>query len=57
MALQVLEFEFKSAATQEIAKEWSGDREAVQLAAARHSLGAVVPYHQRLERESEENAR
>lgn len=23
MALQVLEFEFKSAATQEIAKEWS----------------------------------
>jgi len=29
----------------------------VQLAAARHSLGAVVPYHQRLEREPEENAR
>ncbi len=34
-----------------------GDREAVQLAAARHSLDAVVPYHQRLERESKENAR
>ena len=38
-------------------QHFSGDREAVQLAAARHSLGAVVPYHQRLERESEENAR
>jgi len=38
-------------------RHFSGDREAVQLAAARHSLGAVVPYHQRLERESEENAR
>lgn len=38
-------------------RHFSGDREAVQLAAARHSLGAVVSYHQRLERESEENAR
>lgn len=38
-------------------QHFAGDREAVQLAAARHSLNAVVPYHQRLERESKENAR
>lgn len=38
-------------------RHFSGDREAVQLAAARHSLAGVVPYHQRLEREREENAR
>ena len=38
-------------------RHFSGDREAVQLAAARHTPGAVVPHHHRLERESEENAR
>lgn len=38
-------------------RHFSGDREAVQLAAARHSLAGVVPYHQRLVREREENAR
>jgi len=38
-------------------QHFPGDREAVQLAAARHSLAGVVPYHQRLEREREENAR
>lgn len=38
-------------------QHFSGDREAVQLVAARHSLAGVVPYHQRLEREREENAR
>lgn len=38
-------------------QHFPGDREAVQLAAARYSLAAVVPYHQRLERELKENAR
>ncbi len=38
-------------------RHFPGDRESVQLAAARHSLAGVVPYHQRLERELKENAR
>jgi len=37
-------------------QHFPGDREAVQLAAARHSLGVVVAYHQRFEREAKENA-